>query len=324
MVVFDPDRGVRFCDTDLWFDAKKKVGLNFISNASTNPLTTHERIIATPETLAFIEKRIKGSSVLSCPYNRPFSVGNLKVELIPSGFMLGGAQIVVETEGIRMTYAGDINLRYSKSCNYIQIRRSEYLILKCRYGIPKYLFPPDEEVLGSIYEFIKESLFFGYTPLIIAEPYGKTQDLLLYLQEKKLSMSVHRSIWNVLKVYEKFGCNFPNCELLNLKRLESKVIVLPPYIKGSRLLELVTKKRVAAVVGWSIDIENEIKEMFGADFVFPLSPHAGYDELMQYVHIVNPQKVFLLGTYSMEFSNALKKQGFDATPLDTPIQLKFF
>lgn len=324
MIEFTYDNGIRLVGTDLWFDARKKVRLNYISSPNISPLPGHERIIATPETIKFLEKKISDTTVLSCPYNRPFTLGNLKIELIPSGYMLGSSQMVVEYGGKRIIYTGDLKLRYSSTAQYIEIRRCDYLLLKCRYGISKYLFPPDNEVLDQIYQFIKESLYFNYTPVVIIEPYGKTQDLILYLHEKKLEVAVHRSILNVLRVYENFGYNFSNCQSMNLANVEGKVLLVPPNMKGTKLLDRIRKKRVSAVMGWSLGIENEIMEFFNADFVFPLSNHAGYDELMQYIQIVNPEKIFLTGTYGMEFSRVLKNQGYDAKPLDTPRQLKFF
>lgn len=324
MTQFIYDSGVRLADTGLWFDAKKKVNLNFISSASLSPVPKHERIIATPQTLRFLESKTKNSVTLSCPYNRPFTLGNIRIELIPSGYMLGSSQIVVEHGGKRIIYTGDIKLRYSATAKYIEIRRCDILVLKCRYGISKYLFASDRDVMDSIYEFVKESLYFGYVPVIIIDPYGKTQDLILYLLEKKLPVSVHRSILNVLKVYEHYDYSFENCTGINLKKLNGRVLLVPPHIRGSNMLDKISKKRVAAVMGWSVDIENEIKEVFDADFVFPLSNHAGYDELIQYVQIVNPQKIYLLGTYNVEFSRSLRNMGYDARPLDTPKQLKFF
>ena len=57
-VICDND-GVHLGGTDLWFDAKKKVNLSFISNANLSPVPHHDRIIATPETLKLLEKKNK-------------------------------------------------------------------------------------------------------------------------------------------------------------------------------------------------------------------------------------------------------------------------
>ena len=40
------DEGIHLGGTDLWFDAKKKVNLSFISNANLSSVPHHDRIIA--------------------------------------------------------------------------------------------------------------------------------------------------------------------------------------------------------------------------------------------------------------------------------------
>lgn len=141
------DEGIHIKDTDLWFDAKKPVKLSFISNANVSSFDSHERIISTPETIDLIGNKANGLNVLACPYNRPFSFGKLMIELLPSGYALGSSQIVVDSEGTRIVYTGDLKLRYSATSKYIEMRRCDKLIMKCRYALPKFLFPSDTEVL---------------------------------------------------------------------------------------------------------------------------------------------------------------------------------
>ena len=101
--------------TGLWFDSKKKAGLSFISNANIDKFTPSEKIIATPETIKFLDKKIKKSVVLACPFYRPFALGNLQVELVPSGHMLGYSQIIVDKDYKTLIYTGDINLNNTKT-----------------------------------------------------------------------------------------------------------------------------------------------------------------------------------------------------------------
>jgi len=65
-----------------------------------------------------------------------------------------------------------------------------------------------------------------------------------------------------------------------------------------------------------------VKSVFRADEAFPLSDHCGYDELIQFVEIVRPEEVYLVGGFSIEFARTLQKRGFDAKPLEKPTQLK--
>ena len=318
------DEGINLEGTDLWFDSKKSVNLNIISNANITDLSQHDRIITTPETAKLIEKKVKESNILICPYNRPFNLGKLRVELIPSGYSLGAAQIIVEVDGTRILYTGDFKLRFSSTSRYIEMRRCDKLIMKCRYGQPKFLFPPDYEIMDKIVEFIKESFYFNYSPIIFVDPLGKAQDLIKFLGERNLVASVHREIFNKIKIYEHFGIEFANCEVFNPKNIKGKVIIFPISMRGAAAIEKIRKKRTCLIMGLAIENENLLKSVFKVDIAFPLSNHAGYDELLQYIEIVKPKEIFLIEGSCIEFSNKLNKMGYNAKPIENPVQLKLF
>ncbi len=314
--------GIQLKGTDLWFDAKKKVNLSFISNANILTLPRHDRIIATPETLKLIQTKTSGSIALSCPYNRPFSLGNARIELIPSGYSLGASQIVVEIKGKRIVYTGDLKIGNSPTSKFIEIRRCDVLIMKCRYGDPDFNFPPQEEVCRQIYEFAKESLYFNYTPVIFIDIFGKAQDLIQYIGSRNLKLGIHKSIYSYLKLYEQQGFEFKNAERLHTKDIRKKVMVLPLHGRNSKQLARLNKKRTCVVTGLAKGNEEIVKSSFNVDMAFAMSNHAGYDELMQYVEVVKPREIYLLEGQSVDFANSLKGRGYNAKPIESQIQLK--
>ena len=68
---------IKLAGTDIYFDSKRAVPLSFISSANLSKLPRSEKIIATPETIKLLGKKIKGSAVLSSPYGKPFHPGQL-------------------------------------------------------------------------------------------------------------------------------------------------------------------------------------------------------------------------------------------------------
>jgi len=316
------NEGIQLKGTDLWFDAKRKVNLSFISNANISTFPMHDRIIATPETLKLIETKSSGSIALSCPYNRPFTLGNAKIELIPSGYSLGASQIVVEINGKRIVYTGDLKVRDSATSKFIEIRRCDVLIMKCRYGDPEFNFSSNEEVCKQIYEFAKESLYFNYTPVIFIDIFGKSQDLIQYLGDRNLKLGVHKSIYRYMQLYEELGFEFKNAERIKTKNIRKKVLVFPLHSKISKQLGQLNKKRTCVVTGLAKGNEKIVKSSFNVDLAYAMSNHAGYDELMQYVEIVKPKEIYLLEGQSVEFANSLKSRGYNAKPIENQIQLK--
>jgi putative mRNA 3-end processing factor len=317
------DEGIHLKGTDLWFDSQKKVQLSFISNANTNCIVSHEKIIATPQTIKLLEKRIKNSVVLPCPFNHPFSLGRIQMEIIPAGYIPGSAQIVVEFDGKRIIYTGDFKLSPNETSEPIQIKKCDILIMKCRYGLPKYVFPSPQGVVESITDFVENSLLSGKIPVLLVETLGEAQDIIKILGNKGHKLSLHSSIYRTVKIYEEFGIRFSNYERFRPSQIEGKVVLMPFFLRGSEVVERIENKKIGVVMGWAID-KAFTKSLFKADEVFPLSNIAGYDELIQFVEIVKPKEVYLVYGFSTEFARTLQKRGFNAKPLETPSQLKLF
>jgi Cft2 family RNA processing exonuclease len=313
--------GIHLKKTDLWFDSKRKVPLSFISSAGFNKFGPHKKIIATPQTIRLLGKKIRNSVVLPCPFNRPFSLGKVQVELFPSGSMLGSSQISVDFDGKRVVYTGDLGLRSSETSEPVVPRHCDILVIKCTYGLPNYIFPPTQVVMESIRAFIDDSFTSGHSPVLLVNHLGSAQDLVKVLGKEGYHLSIHKSIFDVIKIYEEFGIDFLNYERLDPMNIENKVLLLPLFARESDALETIEDKRVGVVAGWAMD-RVSVESAFGADEAFPLSNHAGFDELINFVEIVKPEEVYVVNGFSVEFSMSLKKRGFNAKPLEKPSQLK--
>ncbi len=81
----------------------------------------------------------------------------------------------------------------------------------------------------------------------------------------------------------------------------------------------VKKRRVAALPGWAMD-PGAIHRM-RCDAAFPLSDHAGYDDLLRHVENVNPRRVLTLHGFASEFAADLRERGIEAWALTGPNQL---
>jgi Predicted exonuclease of the beta-lactamase fold involved in RNA processing len=124
----------------------------------------------------------------------------------------------VEIDEQRILYTGDFKLRRAETAEPAEVRRSDVLVMKCIYGLPKYIFPPPEGVIDSLIAFIDESLSHGLTPILLVDAMGKAQDIVKILGDMGYKFSLYRSIYKAIKVYEEFGIQFANYESLKTKR----------------------------------------------------------------------------------------------------------
>ena len=315
------NEGIHLKGTGLWFDSKKKAGLSFISSADIDRFTPSEKIIATPETIKFLFSKIKKSIVLACPYYRPFTLGNLQVELVPSGHMLGSSQMIVNKGNKTLLYTGEINLNKLPTAKPAYTKHCDILVMKCPYGQPGYIFPSFDESIETLTGFIKETLSSDSTPVIIVEPLGKAQDIIKALGEHGFKLSLHKSIYKATKIYEEFGIQFKDYELYKPAEIDEKIVIIPPNKLESDNLKEIKRKRLGIIAECTNDEKSAIKLAFKADEVITLSSHAGYKELIEFVELIKPEKVYLVEEHATEFAKILQKRGYQAVALEKPTQL---
>src|SRR4029453_13090792 len=85
-----------------------------------------------------------------------------------------------------------------------------------------------------------------------------------------------------------------------------KVLICPPSANRSRMLEKIPHKRVAMISGWAVE-PNAIYR-YQVDAAFPLSDHADYDDLLRYVDLVKPKRVFQLHGLAGHFVRVLRER----------------
>ena len=315
---------IKLAGTDIYFDSKRAVPLSFVSSANFNKLPRSEKIIATPETIKLLGKKIKSSAVLSSPYGKPFTLGSYSIELIPSGQMLGAAQVVVEKDGKRIIYAGGFKLKNTSTAGYAELRRCDTLVVNCAYGAPKFIFPPPEVVMESIFEFINRTLFEDNVPVILINPMGKAQDLIIFLGERDIEMSLHPAMVKTLRLYEELGVKIPPYGGIKRKHFKNKVLIAPLSYRDSAVVENLQRKKVAVISGRSMENGTFIRSALRAEVAFPLSNHFGYDEISEYLGVSRPGNVIIRGNFGDSFTEGLEKGGWNITAFKKPRQLELF
>ena len=127
--------GLFLDDFILSFDSCRSKHISFLSSALNPFLDISARIFATEETLRILEVFNRKPNALVCQYNRAFSVGKLRIELLPSGGILGGASLFVETEGTSLLYAPLLRSKGFLSLRSMQLKSANFLILNALHPV---------------------------------------------------------------------------------------------------------------------------------------------------------------------------------------------
>ena len=304
--------GIHIKGSGLWLDARRKTDFCFVSHAHADHAAKHGQILATRETAALFEHRYGKAKFKLLEYNRPKRLNGIKVELFPSGHVLGGAQILIEKAGTKIVYTGDFKLRKSLTAPKAQVKRCDILVMESTFGRPYLKFPPSKQVHDQMEEFARENLTKGRVPVFLAYSLGKAQEAMKILSNRGFELSVHGTIYNMTKIYEEFGIRFRKYEHYQAGDLEGKVLIAPPSVRKSPMIENIARKRTAVLTGWAMDKGN--RYFNGVDQVIPLSDHADFSELLEYVKKAQPKKIYTVHGFA-EFVESLREMGFDAEPL---------
>ena len=98
------------------------------------------------------------------------------------------------------------------------------------------------------------------------------------------------------------------------------VIITPAQALKGALFESMCHLRTAVVTGWAID--QNVRFRYGCDAAFPLSDHAGFDDLLKFVEKVSPRRVFTVHGFAEEFAVVLRSRGIEAWALGRSNQLE--
>lgn len=332
------DNGVHINGLDLVLDSTRSVEYSFVSHAHFDHLAKHTRIVSSPATASLCKVRLNGKKNLpkfkEVKFNHLVSlqavakqsrldIDDVYLELLPAGHILGSAQIVISHGTQTLLYTGDFRLRPSLTAEPILVKPADILVMDATYGHPKYCFPSREKEYKRLTKYLDTCLAHGVTPVILAYSLGKAQEILKYLGDKGYPITVHPKIAELAEIYTQFGIEFAPYKVLNekTKGFHTRVILVPPNGQKNDLVSSIRKKSIAILTGWAVD--DSAKWRYRADEQFIISDHADFQELIEYVQLVNPSLVYICNG-EKNFVTHLRKAGFSAQLLERTRQLNLF
>lgn len=295
-------------------DSRSALGdVNIVTHAHADhmPRKTTDNVVCSELTARLVEAR-SGNTV-------EFSDNHDTVELLPSGHIVGSRAALIEDNGRRYLYTGDVSTRDRCYMEGFEPVAADELIIESTYGVPAYTFPDQKELEAEIQDWIVDNsgsplFLFGYS-------LGRAQKLQWLVQQAtNRPIVAHGAIHKMNTVIEEVGdLSFdavPYAENKELVRNGEAILVLPPHLARQEWvtdLAFKTGAKKAGFSGWAV---NGYGMRGGYDATFPLSDHCDFEELVELVKAVDPEKVYTQHGFDEAFASFLRNDyGFDARPL---------
>lgn len=310
--VLEAEGGLRVRGTELWLDPPKKKPFAFVSHAhSDHMMRKHGHVLLSTATARFYLHRHPDAEVTALGFGERLDLEGVTVELLPSGHILGSAQLYLGVRGLRVLYTGDIKLSASFTAERIAVRPCDVLIMECTYGEPRFVFPDREEVKADLMRFVRECFSRRITPVVLAYTIGKAQEVVKALGDEGIATRLEKSVFEATEIYRELGVDLINYRPFPPFVPGREVIVIPPWKRS--LVRHIVRKRTVFLSGWALDPEKAGR--MGADLALPLSDHADFAELLVYVQLTRAKMVYTVHG-SPFFSQYLNEQGIPAKHLE--------
>jgi putative mRNA 3-end processing factor len=311
--MFHYDSGLRITSIDLAVDVRRRQPRGFISHAHTDHMARHELAYCTPATAALYQKRYGARPTRAMPFGEPLVWGELTLTTHPAGHVFGSAMLSISGLAGSVLYTGDFKLRPSATAEPAAPPRADILIMESTYGNPRYRLPPRDETIGQLVVTVQRILADGRTPLIHAYVLGKAQEVTRILSDAGIRVAQHPLVHEISLIYQQCGCDLGSYELYAGSPPTDAAVVAPPRNQRGAALTGLRRPVSIAVTGWAVD--PAWRWRLGADYAFPLSDHADFDELSECIEQVAPSIVYC--THGpVEFVEHLRRCGHNAHPLE--------
>jgi len=297
----------------LGLDTLSPTGFSFISNAHVNP--PPGRILATSTTFKLMSRRVPESDRLTATFEQPFKLGPLELTLVPAGTIPGSAQLLINVKGTRILYASGVQTSVPLAAERIRIPKADLLILGQKDMPPAQLVSPRRTAERAAAWAIETSSA-GFTPVFITQPLGLAQALARVLVEKGIRPRVHRHIYEVAGVYEKYGIRVEGVRRLDAKPDGWDAVILPRDLGNSPVWKSLGRTRTALVGPYTDPVR--VGEF---DDVFRMSNGVDRRGLVKYVAATGCRRVALSPVYADSFAKALARRSIEVYHFREPSQL---
>lgn len=311
--VVEDDGGLRLSGTPLWLDARRPVPLSFLSSALA--FRHHQRLVTSVDTVTLLSDRLGATDALASPLGRRFSVGELVLELVPAGFMVGAASLLVEHRGCRVLYCGGLRPEPGWLGEAGQVRAVDVLVLDSQGAAGPKRLPVQRRTARELLRWTGEVLAEGDSPVLVAEALGMAQELCHLLASEGLKVRAHRAVakWN-RRVRD---CGVPLARAPELRRPlgPREVAVIPPEALEA-LPRLAPRGRVALVSADAAELSS--RQTLGAEVGFALSCHADDEALRRFVVDSGARQVYLGPHQGGRLAPSLRALGLGVTCFAPP------
>ena len=203
------------------------------------------------------------------------------------------------------------------SCDAFEPIKTDVLVMESTFGLPIFRWRNELEVFKEIFDMWENCKQTKMNLVLYCYSFGKSQRILHGIKKHfgtsafPGNIRVHPSISAINNIYKHHGIDFPDHSTFSPhKEVEdSTLILLPPSVKGTKMIDKCKPYIEAVVSGWMAVRGNRRRETGCKGFV--LSDHADWTELNRLVELTEAKNVITVHGKSNVFRKYIEENGVE-------------
>ena len=305
---------------DFYIDPVRAVDRALITHGHADHARAgHRSVLATRETLDIMAIRYGDDFAVSCQIAEPgqtVGIDGVNVTFLPAGHVLGSAQILVESAGLRVVASGDYKRRNDPTCARFEVVECDIFITEATFGLPVFVHPDDGAEIGKLLQSLAD--ISERTHLLGAYALGKAQRLIGLLRNQGYDEPIflHGAFVRLCEYYQSQGIELG--ELLPATTDEpvdfsGKLVLGSPSAFSGAWVRRFSDPLICYASGW-MRIRQRARQL-GAELPMIISDHADWNELTQTIRETGAREVWVTHGREEALVRWCTMNGISARPL---------
>ncbi|MBA2250291.1 MAG: ligase-associated DNA damage response exonuclease [Chitinophagaceae bacterium] len=306
------DKGLFCSQGNFYIDPWKPVEKAIITHGhSDHAYSGHKYYLCHHFTKPILQLRLGNNNYESLEWGEVITMNGVKVSLHPAGHIIGSSQVRVEYNGEVWVFSGDYKTEDDGISGKFEPVKCNTFITESTFGLPIYKWKPQQEIYGSIINWISRNNETGKTSVLLAYSLGKAQRVIQHIKETTQTIFAHGAIYNTQQTLIDAG--FKLAEVVRItpetpkELLKGVVVIAPPSADGSVWMKKFLPYSVGVCSGW-MQVRGNARRR-NVDAGFALSDHADWNGLLETVKATGAEKVFVTHGFQAAFSRYLNEEG---------------
>lgn len=312
----------------LSLEGESATHLNFLS--SVGPAYCYgklpgRQILISDEAHRIVAGKFPKASFLVCQYFRPINLGNLTLELLPSGACPGASFLRIEKKNDSLLFASHWSRKVSASLRKAVFKKANTLLIKLQNDPATVLATNARRETERFLEFAQKIFHAGETLVAVVDSFGEAQDLASRLYEEGLPVFYDAKLATLMKLIHDSVA--PAYAPAWLKGIRSK---LPEgntrgvvFVSKQHLVSRTTRSLPSGIWVWmGSDFEQyqhtpAVSKLSFSD-IFYVQTAPDMAEIFELVTEVSPSQVLVYGDGAQKCAHHLHGKGVRAEVFAPP------